>query len=226
MKKLFALCSVLCALCAGVSARAAATENFLSCGDGFILVDGPAVNGIATAACQKLWCQDLETGKPMGSGDRANSGYRATSAPVELCDADNTCIQCFGDRNWCNGEIQGVWNPQYGAYTKKGDDSNAFLAQQRGSCFGWSIQKPQCAGGETAVMQNNKWVCASSTATATAASRASAVRRGGTVRSVFPAPGGDGSTSVGGAPAVPVPVQTATMPAAAALPIQVIHIKR
>jgi len=185
MKKIFALCSMLAVAVMPMTGRAATTDSFLSCGDGFILVDSGTSGGIATAECQKLWCKDLETGKPMGSGTTANSGYKATGAPVELCDANNTCIQCFGDRNWCSGETPGVWNPQYGAYTKKGDDSNAFLAQQKGSCFGWSIQKPKCDVGETAILKDNKWVCAASGATSGGVTRAAAVKRTGTIRSVF-----------------------------------------
>ena len=76
---LFSLFVVNCLCFAGV----AGAEDF-SCGPGYILVERSDIDDINAVECQKLWCRDLETGKPMGSGDRANSGYQATSYPMEL----------------------------------------------------------------------------------------------------------------------------------------------
>ncbi|MDR1207307.1 MAG: hypothetical protein LBK26_02740 [Rickettsiales bacterium] len=180
MKK-FILCSLLFAFFASGTVRAA-DEKFISCGPGFILIDKGKTDGIATSECQKLWCRDLENGKAMGAGDRANSGYKTTNAPLELCDAGYKCIECFGDRNWCKGETSGVWNPEFGAYTKKGDDSNAFLSLQKGGCFSWSIQKPKCENeGEVAILVNDKFVCAAAGGTAESI-RKSSIRRTGTIR--------------------------------------------
>ncbi|MCL1902466.1 MAG: hypothetical protein FWG18_02445 [Alphaproteobacteria bacterium] len=165
-----------------LSLFAAGEDKFISCGPGFILVETGKVDGMDRAECQKLWCRDLENGKSMGAGDKATAGYKATNMPIELCDATNKCVECFGDRNWCKGETTGVWNPEFGAYTKKGDDSNAFLAIQRGDCFAWSIQKPKCEGAdEVAMLINDKWVCAVSGGM-TENARQSSVRRTGTIR--------------------------------------------
>jgi hypothetical protein len=180
-RKIYSLFFILCSLFF-IGGANAADEKFISCGPGFILVDKGKVEGIASAECQKLWCKDLENGKAMGAGDKANSGYKSTNAPVELCDASFKCIECFGDRNWCKGETGGVWNPEFGAYTKKGDDSNAFLSLQKGDCFTWSIQKPKCESeGEVAILVNDKFVCAVPGATSES-TRQSTIRRTGTIR--------------------------------------------
>lgn len=172
---IFALLSVCCV----VSANAA----FTSCGSGYVLAESrKKIDGIATAECQKLWCRDLETGKMMGSGDRANSGYQATSSVVELCDNKGNCVECWGQRKWCGGEAQGQWNPEYGAYTRGGDNTT-YESYQKGSCFAWRLEKPDCESGETAILQDGKWVCAISSGT-TEATRSSAIRRTGTMRRI------------------------------------------
>lgn len=172
---IFALLSIGCVM----SADAA----FTSCGPGYMLVESrKKIDGIASAECQKLWCRDLETGKMMGNGDKPNAGYQATSGYSELCDNKNNCVECWGQRKWCGNEPQGQWNPEYGAYTRGGDNAT-YESYQKGSCFAWRLEKPDCADGETAVLQNGKWVCAISSGT-TEASRASSVRRTGTVRRI------------------------------------------
>ena len=124
MKKfLISLIAINIGLVAGGAAMA---DKFTSCGPGYILVSHSDIDGIDAAECQKLWCRDLENGKSMGNGDRANSGYKETSYPMELCDANNNCVECFGDRRWCSGETPGYWNPEYGAYTYDGRMANGF----------------------------------------------------------------------------------------------------
>lgn len=175
---LFSLFVVNCLCFAGV----AGAEDF-SCGPGYILVERSDIDDINAVECQKLWCRDLETGKPMGSGDRANSGYQATSYPMELCDANGNCIECFGDRRWCTGQPQGYWNPEYGAYTYGGDDNATYQSSQRGSCFVWNmIDTPDCPDGQTAVLQDGKWTCAVSVGTTTGGRESSVRRTSGSLR--------------------------------------------
>lgn len=177
MKKLF--CSVI-VLATMVTCVHAAT--FTSCGAGYILAEHAKVDGIKAAECQKLWCRDLETGHVMGNGRAASSGYVDTPAPVELIDASGNRIECFGKRKWCSGEPAGNWNPEYGAYTRGGDDST-YKSYQKGGCFAWQLEKPDCADGLTAILQNHKWVCAKAEGGASI-NRASAVRRTGAVRRI------------------------------------------
>lgn len=173
MKKL--ICSVLIFGCIyGV----AIAETFTSCGPGYILSSHSKIDGINAAECKKLWCRDLETGRTMGNGKNANSGYKSTNAPVELCDANDKCIECFGERRWCGGETPGAWNPEYGAYTRGGDNAT-YRSYQKGSCFAWRLEKPECPDGETAILQSGKWVCATSSGSAVG-TRASGIRRTGT----------------------------------------------
>ncbi len=151
------------------------------CGPGYVLVDHAKIDGMVAQECQKLWCVDLETGKPMGKGDKANNGYVATGAPVELCDARGKCIECFGNRKWCGGIVPGVWNPEYGAYTRGGNDSATYGSEQKGGCWTWKLEKPKCGVGESAILKDGEWICTVSTPNASV-SRDSAVRRTGTIR--------------------------------------------
>ena len=125
MKKLLALVLV----CMTIPAFAG------DCGPGYVLVDHAKIDGMNVKECQKLWCRDLETGKNMGAGNSAANGYVATANPNELCDADRNCIECFGDRKWCSGAQVGVWNPEYGAYTRGGNDSATYNSVQKSGCF-------------------------------------------------------------------------------------------
>ncbi|MDE6250345.1 MAG: hypothetical protein K2M34_01785 [Alphaproteobacteria bacterium] len=173
MKKL--LCAFLTFACICGAATAA---TFTSCGPGYILTSHAKIDGINAAECQKLWCRDLENGRNMGSGKNANSGYKSTNSPTELCDASGKCIECFGERRWCAGETPGTWNPEYGAYTRSGDNST-YRSYQKGSCFAWRLEKPECENGETAILQGGKWVCATASGNTTG-TRASSIRRTGT----------------------------------------------
>lgn len=158
--------------------------TFTSCGPGYVLATHAKVDGIETAECQKLWCRDLENGKSMGAGIRAASGYRTTNGPQLLCDANNNCVECFGERKWCAGEIAGIWNPEYGAYTRGGGDNVTYLSYQKGSCFAWRLEKPTCDSGQTAVLKGGQWVCTTPSGT-DVGSRASSIRRTGTTRRVI-----------------------------------------
>ena len=150
------------------------------CGPGYVLVERGKIDGIAARECQKLWCVDLETGREMGSGDRAATGYVATAAPVELCDTTGECVECFGDRKWCTGVPRGVWNAEYGAYTRGGVDSATYTSSQKGGCFSWNLEKPVCPAGEDAILQDGEWVCAMRVSGSGNTGRAPAVRRTGT----------------------------------------------
>ena len=159
----------------------AADEKFLACGPGYILASKGKIDGVNAAECQKLWCRDLENGKYMGSDNSAAAGYKTTGAPVELCDSNNKCIECFGDRKWCVGEATGVWNPEFGAYTRGGGDVASYKSYLKGSCFAWRLEKPNCPNGETAVLKDGDWLCVTQSSGSSSA-RESAIRRTGTVR--------------------------------------------
>ncbi len=164
----------------GLLAVMPAANAAFSCGEGYVLTSHKDVEGIDAQQCQKVWCRDLETGKMMGSGDRANSGYRDAGAPVELCDVEQNCVMCFGERRWCSGVEAGVWNAEYGAYTRAGADNATFQSYQKSGCFTWRLEKPECEEGKVAVLQNGEWICAVGQ-TAPDAARKSAIRRTGTV---------------------------------------------
>ena len=172
------------ALVLGLAAVSGA-DAAVSCGPGYVLTSASSIDGIKAAECQKLWCRDLETGKAMGSGTKAATGYVNTAGPVELCDADNNCIQCFGERKWCSDATPGEWNPEYGAYTRGGDNAT-FESYLRtgGGCFTWQLEKPQCEDGNVAILSNGEWACATISSTGKAASinKASSVRRTGSLR--------------------------------------------
>lgn len=158
-----------------------ANATQFNCGPGYVLVESrQKIDGIPTAACEKLWCWDLETGKVMGQGEKANSGYQSTSSHSELCDASGRCVECWGARKWCAGEVRGEWYPEYGAYTRGGDNTT-YQSYQKGSCFAWRLEKPDCADGMSAILQNGEWICAVEGNQAKAM-RASGLRRTGTIR--------------------------------------------
>lgn len=154
------------------------------CGPGYVLVDHAKVDGMPTQECQKLWCVDLETGRAMGSGDRAANGYVATGSPNELCDVNGKCIECFGERKWCSGIVRGVWNPEYGAYTRGGADSATYGSEQKGGCWTWKLERPKCEAGEDAILQNGEWVCAVAKTTGNIG-RTPAIRRTGASRRII-----------------------------------------
>lgn len=179
MKKL--LSSLLMVFCVCTAVHAAT----FSCGPGYVLSNHAKIDGIDAKECQKLWCRDLETNKPMGVGKNANSGYKSTNSPV-LLEVGGQSIECFGERRWCAGEPAGVWNPEYGAYMR--GDSITYRSYQKGSCFAWRLSEPKCESGQIATYDEKagKWNCGSSDATANAkAIRASTIRRTGAARRVI-----------------------------------------
>ncbi len=166
---LFSICSVM-----------AADASFTSCGAGYVLAKASKkIDGLETHECQKLWCRDLETGRDMGDGERANAGYQMTHDMVDLCDATGRCVQCWGERKWCAGEPVGRWKPEFGAYGR--DDNLTYRSYQKGSCFAWRLSKPECADGEVAILQDDKWICAVQT-NADETTRGSTIRRTGVKR--------------------------------------------
>lgn len=170
--------SVVCAFVCGVC-----HADFKSCGVGYVLSESrQKIDGIATFECEKLWCMDLETGAMMGDADRASRGYQSTSSYDRICDAENNCVECWGARKWCAGQARGEWNPKYGAYTRNGDDNNTYNSYLKGDCYAWRLEKPQCADGMVAIMQDDEWVCAqranvADVQRAATARRSSAIRR-------------------------------------------------
>ena len=64
-----------------------------------------------------------------------------------------------------------------------GGDNATYQSYQKGGCFAWRLEKPDCDAGQTAILQNGRWVCATSSGT-TEVSRPSAVRRTGTMRRI------------------------------------------
>lgn len=179
MKKIIFVISAFMFVATGANAA------FTSCGPGYILESHAKIDGMNAAECQKLWCMDLEAAKSMGKGNTAASGYKSTATPTELCDARGNCVECFGDRKWCAGEPAGIWNPEYDAYTRGGADTTTYVSYQKGSCFAWRLEKPECADGETAVLKNGEWHCTTS-AGSDVGTRASSIRRTGAIRRRLP----------------------------------------
>ncbi len=175
---------IICAAFVFAMLFVSAHGAFTSCGAGYTLEGHAKIDGINAAECQKLWCRDLETGRAMGAGKNPAAGYKATSAPYELCDAENHCIECFGDRKWCAGEPAGIWNPEYGAYTRGGDDNATYQSYQKGGCFTWRLEKPNCSDGKSAILRGGEWVCVSSVGS-TEGGRAPSIRRTGTMRRII-----------------------------------------
>lgn len=163
-----------------------AAQADFSCGPGYVLEKSARkTDGIDTYECQKLWCMDLETGKKMGSGNRANNGYKETNTTTELCDKDGkNCIECFGERRWCNGQATGYWNGEYGGYTRGGADNSTYQSYQNGGCFAWRLEQPTCDAGQIAVLQDGRWICTEPTEEISPV-RASGMRRTGAVRRII-----------------------------------------
>jgi hypothetical protein len=162
----FALSLILIATECRSGVTPPSTLIFAECGAGWILKSATAIDGVKAEKCEKLWCRDLENGKSMGAGDKANTGYSATTNTivVESLDTEGQkkSIECFGERKWCAGETAGKWNPEYGAYTKKGEDSILFISVLRGDCFSWGATtsgEAGCKDGQTPVLVNGKWGC-------------------------------------------------------------------
>lgn len=165
----------LCFLCACMWDAGAALT---SCGSGYVLASHDKIDGVNAAECVKLWCYDLETGDVMGRGDTPANGYKMTTVTQKLYDVKGNSVECWGDRKWCGGEEVGIWNPEYGAYTKGGADSAAHISYRKGGCFGWKAGKPACGVGKSAIWDGTEFVCADRVDNASAM-KESTVRRPG-----------------------------------------------
>lgn len=159
--------------------------DFISvCGSGYVLSDHAKIEGINAKECKKLWCYDLETGKPMGNGNTPANGYRATNAPVYIDDGVGHGIECWGERKWCSGEPAGIYDSESGEYTRP--DGAAYEAYQSGGCWKWRLTKPECEPGLVAILRGGQWICATQVeGEGGAVSKASSVRRTGAVRRIL-----------------------------------------
>ena len=139
--------------------NAFAASDF-ACGPGYVLTDHKKIDGLSAAECQKLWCVDLETGKPMGRGNTPNSGYKATSYPVELS-VGTQKVTCWGERKWCAGQVQGEWDSQHGLYVRGTYNADsAYESYQKGVCFTWRLEEHNCPSGTTAFLNDDgTWDC-------------------------------------------------------------------
>ena len=179
MKKMF--CSIIGFLIFVGVAPVFAAGTF-SCGAGYVLADHAKIDGVNAKQCAKLWCRDLETNKPMGSGDRIATGY--VDVLSETSDGRDS-VPCFGERKWCAGETIGVWMPEYGAYVRGSDDGTTYKSYQKSSCSAWRLEKPECGAGESAILRDGEWVCVTASAGDISNIQKSSVRRTGTMRRIM-----------------------------------------
>ncbi|MDR2770221.1 MAG: hypothetical protein LBB08_02105 [Rickettsiales bacterium] len=164
------------------AAVSAPDEKFIDCGPGYTIASEKSVYGIPVSKCNKIWCRDLENGKPMGRGDSANSGYEDTkSGPEDLCDNKGNCVPCFGKRKWCSGETPAEFDPELGIYAKNGADGRFYRGSLKNNCYEWKIQNLRCAEGKKASFVGGEWKCLGQGPEASIAARAAvktqAVRR-------------------------------------------------
>lgn len=164
-------------------ANAATNTGGFSCGAGYVLESRRNIDGIDAKECQKLWCYDLETGKAMGNGATAYSGYQSTKYPRELTVGRDT-ITCWGERKWCSGQPQGDWDGDFGAYIRDGG-ANAYESYLKGGCFTWRLREHQCPAGTTAFLNaNGEWECGTESMDSNN-TRGSAIRRSSAPRRVL-----------------------------------------
>lgn len=176
MKKAFYFLFGLFVVCGTLPAFAGA----FSCGPGYVLADHAKIDGIDAKECVKLWCRDLELNKAMGSGDKVASGY--TDVLDETTDG-NEHVVCFGKRKWCAGETAGDWNSSLGIYVRGNDDGSTYQSYQKGACFSWRLEKPDCPSG-SAILRGGEWTCVTSSGGDINNIQKSSVRRTGTMRRV------------------------------------------
>ena len=179
MKKIF--CSIIGLIFLGLPMSSFAAASF-SCGAGYVLAPRNKIDGINAMECVKLWCRDLETNKAMGNGDRVASGYVDKLSSVS--DGRET-VDCFGERKWCAGEVAGTFAPEYGLFVRGGDDGSTYKAYQKGSCFAWRLEKPECEMGESAILRDGEWVCVTASGAGVNTVQKSSIRRTGTMRRVM-----------------------------------------
>ena len=179
MKKIFCSLFGFVVLCGTIPAMAV-TE--FSCGAGFVLANHAKIDGLNAQECKKLWCRDLETNRPMGTGDRVASGY--LDVLFEVDDGQNPPVPCFGMRKWCAGEPAGNWAPEYGMYVRGSDDGTTYKSYQKSGCFAWRLEKPECDAGESAILRNGEWICVTASGGDINNIQKSSVRRTGTMRRI------------------------------------------
>jgi hypothetical protein len=66
-------------------------------------------------------------------------------------------IECFGERKWCLED--GVFNTEYGIYTKGGAPSRMYRGILSGNCYKWQLQNHDCAPNEVAINNGGEWAC-------------------------------------------------------------------
>ena len=182
MKKIYFLLFVLSFGVADAATLDIGKTDF-SCGTGYVLNQRRDVDGVDALECQKLWCYDLETGKIMGNGETAASGYRVTTYPGELTVGGDT-ISCWGERKWCSGQPVGEWDGEYGMYIRDGGD-NAYESYLKGGCFTWRLREHNCPAGTTAILNDSgEWECATVEVSEQNV-RGSAIRRSGGGRRIL-----------------------------------------
>ncbi len=179
MKKI--LCSLFVAFALADITPSFALPNTFSCGAGYVLADHKKIDGLNAKECVKLWCRDLETNKPMGSGNSVATGY--VDVLSEVFD-NHDSVECFGARKWCAGEAAGTWAPEYGLYVRGSDDGSTYKSYQKSGCFAWRLEKPECGPGESAILRNGEWMCVTSSGGDINNIQKSSVRRTGTMRRI------------------------------------------
>lgn len=156
-----------------------------TCGPGYVLAEHKKIDGLEAAECQKLWCVDLETGKSMGRENTPNSGYKATSYPVEMA-VGSQKVTCWGERKWCAGQVPGEWDSEYGIYVRGTYNADsAYESYQKGGCFTWRLEEHNCPVGTTAFLnEDGTWDCREQKKTVEQV-RGSAIRRTSAPRRVI-----------------------------------------
>ena len=149
-----------------LSSAASAAVSFVDCGAGYVKANGKNRDGIPTIECKKLFCRDLENGRVMGTEAGMAAGYE-NKGLVFVEDNKGNGIECFGQRKWCNSVLpgqEGLFNAEYGIYTKGGEDGDAYRGVLRGNCFEWQTTGHSCRPGETAVIDKDtsSWICLTS----------------------------------------------------------------
>jgi hypothetical protein len=167
----------LLAILAAPAALFAAGEKFVDCGEGYVLANTGARDGVPAKECKKLWCRDLENNKAMGRENTAAAGYMSTPSTEEIFDSQGRSVKCFGKRKWCADS--GAFDPDQGIYVKSGNAA-LYRGVLSGNCYKWQLHNHTCGPNEVAINDGDSWVClnqSSSGDAARAAIKARAIRR-------------------------------------------------
>ena len=153
-------------LASALSSVGWAGAPFVDCGPGYVKANAKSRDGIPTTECKKLFCRDLENGRAMGTEAGMAAGYE--NKGLELAeDNKGNSVECFGRRKWCASVLpgqEGLFNTEYGIYTKGGEDGNAYRGVLKGNCYEWQTTGHSCRPGETAVIDKDtsSWICLTS----------------------------------------------------------------